>query len=179
VTQSPLSLLQGVFAPREGWSGQWDRWRLAASLVAAVLLVHVATLGVAWWRLHRDEVRVDAQLQTLALEALPDVQNPARLPSVRMAVEGRLRRSRAAASEGLLGTLGALGEAVVAAPGTQVQSLSYRDGASDLVVSAPDVSALDHLQEVARGRGYTALLQGASQKDQRYEGRLQLKGPGS
>lgn len=179
VTQAPLSLLQGPFAPREGWAGQWDRWRLAASLVAAVLVVHVATLGVSWWRLHRDEVQVDAQLHMLALEALPDVQNPARLPSVRLAVEGRLRRSRAAASEGLLGTLGAVGEAVVAAPGTQLQSLSYRDGASDLVVSAPDVSALDHLQEVARGHGYTAQLQGASQKDQRYEGRLQLKGPGS
>jgi general secretion pathway protein L len=178
VAQAPLSLLQGPFAPREGWQGQWPRWRLAASLVAALVVVHVAMLGVDGWRLHKQEVAIDQQLRALAVEALPDVQNPARLPSIRLAIEGRVRKSRAATTAGLLGTLGALGAAVGAAPGTQLQSLSYRDGATDLLVTAPDVGALDRLQEAARGRGYEAQLQGATQKDQRYEGRLQLKGPG-
>jgi general secretion pathway protein L len=179
VANPPLSLLQGAFTVRQGLAAEWPRWRLAASLVAALIVVHAATLGIDGWRLHQDEVRLDQQLRTLAAEALPDVQNPARLPSVRLAVESRVRKSRAAATEGLLGTLGNLGAAVTAAPGAQIVSLSYRDGTTDLTIAAPDVGTLDRLQEAARSHGYDAQLQGAAQKDKSYEGHMQLKGPGS
>jgi hypothetical protein len=90
-----------------------------------------------------------------------------------------VRRTRAATTEGLLGTLGVLATAVGAAPGTHVTSLSYRGGTTDLTLDAPDVAALDRVQQAAKGRGYDAQLQGASQREQRYEGRLQLKGPGT
>ncbi len=179
VAGQPLSLLQGEFAARQGLAAEWPRWRLAAALVAALLVAHLAALGVDWWRLRQDELRVDQQLKALAAEALPNVQNLARLASVRLTVEARVRRTRAALSEGLLGTLGTLGAAVASAPGTQLQSLSYREGTTDLVIDAPDVGALDRLQEAAKGRGYDAQLQGATQHEQRYQGHLQLKGPGS
>jgi general secretion pathway protein L len=175
----PLSLLQGEFLPRQGLAGQWPRWRLAALLAAVFLVLHVGTLGVDWWRLKRDEAKVDVELKAAAAEALPNVQNLARLPSLRAAVEGRVRSTRAAVNEGLLGTLGVLAASVGAAPGTQVQSLSYRSGTTDLTLDAPDVAALDRVQQAAKGRGFDAQLQGATQRDQRYEGHLQLKGPGT
>ncbi len=175
----PISLLQGEFQPREGLAGQWSRWRLAASLAAAFLALHVATLGVDWWRLKRDEARVDIELQAAATEALPNVQNLSRLPSLRAAVEGRVRSTRAAVNEGLLGTLGVLATSIGSAPGTRVQSLSYRGGTTDLTLDAPDVAALDRIQQAAKGRGFDAQLQGATQHEQRYEGHLQLKGPGT
>jgi general secretion pathway protein L len=175
----PFSLLQGEFLPRQGLAGQWSRWRLAASLAAAFLVLHVATLGVDWWRLTRDEAKVDQQIRSAATEALPNVQNLARLPNLRAAVESRVRGIRAAANEGLLGSLGVLAASIGAAPGTQVQSLSYRGGTTDLTLDAPDVAALDRVQQAAKGRGFDAQLQGATQHDQRYEGHLQLKGPGT
>lgn len=174
-----LSLLQGEFLPRQGLAGQWSRWRLAASLAAAFLLLHMATLGVDWWRLSRDEAKVDLELRAAAAEALPNVQNLARLPNLRLAVESRVRGTRAAITEGLLGTLGVLSASIGAAPGTQVQSLSYRSGTTELTLDAPDVAALDRVQQAAKGRGFDAQLQGATQRDQRYEGHLQLKGPGT
>jgi general secretion pathway protein L len=175
----PLSLLQGEFLPRQALAGQWERWRLAVSLAAVFLALHVATLGVDWWRVRRDETKVDAELQAAATEALPNVQNLARLPNLKSAVESRVHSTRAALSEGLLGTLGALAASVSAAPGTQVQSLSYRNGTTDLTLDAPDVAALDRVQQAAKGRGFDAQLQGATQHEQRYEGHLQLRGPGS
>lgn len=178
VNATPLSLLQGEFVARQGVAVDWQRWRLAAGLLAALLVTHLGATGVEWWRLRQDEARLDQQLKVLAAEALPDVQNLSRLPSVRLAIEGRVRKSRAAVSEGLLGTLNTLGTAVGAAPGTQVQSLSYRDGTSELTLDAPDVSALDRVQQAARSRGFDAQLQGATQHDARYQGHLQLKGPG-
>jgi len=180
VTAPPWTLLQGEYAVRgQGFASEWPRWRLAASLFAAFLVLHLVTLGVDYWRVHREELKVDQQLRAAATEALPNIQNISRLPSVRLAVESRLRATRAAVSEGLLGTLGALAAATAAAPGTLINSLSYREGTTDLTVDAPDVGALDRLREAAKGRGFEAELQGAAQHDTRYQGRLQLRGPRS
>ena len=178
VAAPPLSLLQGEFQPRHGFASEWPRWRLAASLFAGLLALHLATLGVDGWRLHRDEAGVDQRLRAAAAEALPNIAHPERLPSVRAAVEARLRAARAAVSAGLLGTLGVVGHALAAAPGTRVEALSYHDGVTDLTVNAPDVGTVDRMQQDIRSRGYGAELQGAAQHEQRTQGRLQLREPG-
>lgn len=178
VNTSPWNLLQGEFSVRQGWGGEWQRWRPGALLLGAFLLLHLGTIGLDYWRVHRDEAKVDQELKVAATEALPNIHNLSRLPSVRAAVESRLHATRAAVNEGLLGTLGALAAASGAAPGTRIDSLSYRDGTTDVTVDAPDVGALDKLREAARGRGFNAELQGATQKDTHYQGRLQIKGPG-
>jgi general secretion pathway protein L len=173
-----LDLLQGEFAQRQGFAAEWPRWRLAASLFGAFLVLHFATLSLEYWRVHRDEVKVDLELRAALSEALPNARDPSRLPSPRAAVESRLRKTRSAVSEGLLGTLGVLAAATTAAPGTRIDSLNFHQGTTDLTVDAPDVGALDRMQQSARARGYTAQLLGATQHDARYQGRLQLKGPG-
>ena len=175
---SPLNLLQGEFAVRQGFAGEWPRWRGAALLLGACVALHLLTLGLDYWRGHSEELKVDQELKILASEALPTIQNLSRLPSVRAAVESRLHATRAAVSEGLLGTLGVLAAASVEAPGTRIDSLSYRDGTTDLTVDAPDVGSLDRLRLAAKSRGFNAELQGATQREARYQGRLQLKGPG-
>jgi general secretion pathway protein L len=171
-------LLQGEFAVRQGFGAEWPRWRPAALMLGAFLALHLLTLGLDYWRVHRDELKVEADLKAAAAEALPDVKNLARLPNVRAAVESRLHASRAVVSEGLLGTLGVLAVARGAAPDTRIDSLSYRDGMTELTVDAPDVGALDRLREAARGRGFGAELVSATQRDARYQGHIQLKGPG-
>ena len=178
VTAPPFSLLQGEFARREGFASAWPRWRAAALLFAAFAALHFATLGIDWWRLHRDEAQLTQQLRTAAAQALPNVQNLDRLPSLRAAVDGRLHRVRASVSEGLLGALGVAAGALGTVPDTHLQSLSYRDGVTELTLDAPDVGAIDRVQQAMMQRGFSAEVQGAAQKERRYQGRLQLKGPG-
>lgn len=178
VTEPPFSMLQGDFATRQGFAGQWPRWRLAAGLAAALVVVHAGAVGVDWWRLRAQERAVDQQLRSLAADALPGVQNVARIPNLRVAVDNRLRASRSATGEGLVGTLDALAAAATQAPGTRVESLSYRDGTTDLTLDAPDMGALDRIQQVVSQQGFQATMQGSSQREQRFQGRLQLKGPG-
>jgi general secretion pathway protein L len=173
-----LNLLQGEFAQRQGFAGEWSRWRLAVALGALCLVLHVASLGVDLWRIRRDEAKLDQQLQAAAAEALPMNHNLARLPNLRAVVASRVQATRAAVSQGLVGALGVLAAATNAAPGTRVDSLGYRQGVTDVTLDAPDVTALDRVRETARGRGYSADLQGATQKDGRYQGRVQLKEPG-
>ena len=178
VNAAPLNLLQGEFAVRQGFAGEWPRWRGATLLLGACLALHFLTLGLDYWRAHRDELKVDQELKVVASEALPTIHNLDRLPSVRAAVESRLHATRAAVSEGLLGTLGVLAAASAEAPDTRINSLSYRDGTTDLTVDAPDVGALERLRQAAKKRGFNAELQGATQHETRYQGRLELKGPG-
>ncbi len=178
VNALPFNLLQGEFQVRQGFGDDLARWRQGAILLAAALALHLLTLGVEYVGVHRDETKIDQELKVRAAEALPSVQNVSRLPSVRAAIEGRVRQARAAVNEGLLGTLGALAAATTAAPGTRIDSLSYRDGTTELTVDAPDVSALDKLRETTKSRGFNAELQGATQHDTRYQGRIEIKGPG-
>lgn len=179
VTDPPFTLLQGDYAVRQGFAGEWPRWRLAASLLAAFLVLHLLTLAFDWWRLRQQESLVDQQLRAAAAEALPNLQNPDRVPSLRAAVDARLRGSRSAVSEGLLGTLGVLATATTQTPGTLVESLNYRDGVTDLQLDAPDVNAIDRMQQLVTTSGFSAEMRGAAQRGERYQGRLQLKGPGT
>lgn len=175
VTDPPFTLLQAEFTVRQGFSGQWHRWRLAASLLGVFVALHLATLGVDWWRLRAQERDVGQQLLAAASEALPGMQIE-RIPNLRVAVDNRLRSSRAATGEGLVGTLDAI---AAAGPGPLVDSLSYRDGVSDVLIDAPDMGSLDRIQQVVTQQGFQATVQGVNQREQRYQGRLQLRGPGT
>ncbi len=169
------NLLQGEFAVRQGFAAEWPRWRPAAAVLGAFVALHLAMLGVDYVRVRREETRVQAELYALA-GSLLNIQNPSRLPSVRAAVEGRVRAAHAVLSDGLLGTLGALAAAHDPTRDVKLESVSYRDGTTQLTVDAPDVSTLEQLREAVRSHGVGAELLGAAQKDTRYQGRLELKG---
>jgi hypothetical protein len=79
----------------------------------------------------------------------------------------------------LLAALGALAEARNGAPGTSVQTLSFRDGALDLKVAAPSADSLEQISQALRSRGWRADLTSGSAAEGGYEGRIQLRPGGS
>jgi type II secretion system protein L len=176
VTEPPFSLLQGEFTVRQGFAGQWHRWRLAAGLLAAFVVLHLLTLGVDWWRVGQQEREADQQLTAAAAEALPGAANVRQIPNLRTAVDNRLHGSRAATGAGLIGALDAL---AAAGPGVQIETLSYRDGVTELTLDAPDMAAFDRVQQVVTQQGFQATMQGVNQREQSYQGRMQLRGPAS
>lgn len=178
VRNPPLSLLQGDYAARGGLTNEWRRWQLAAALAAACLCVQLLSDGLHWTRLHSEEKKVDRELLVAAQEALPDAGNPSRLANVRAAVEGRLRASQEAGHSGLLGTLDGVARAVGQAPNTQIRSVSFRNGVTDLTVDAPDLGALDRFQQALNAGGWQAAMQGANQHDNRYQGHVTVRGGG-
>jgi hypothetical protein len=81
-------------------------------------------------------------------------------------------------SAGLLPALGALAEARSAAPGTAVQALSFRDGALDLKLAAPDADSLERISQSLRSRGWQADLISGNVTEGGYEGRIQIRAAG-
>ena len=174
---TPVSLLQGAFAPRYSLTGGVRPWRLPMALVALTVFLHLVVVTTQIWQLHREDARLATQLRAVAAEALPDITHIERLPNLRASVDSRLRAQRAAVNEGIVGMLSAMGGALQSAPTISVNSINYHDHTAEVTVDAPDVASLDALRAAARGRGFSAELLSATQKDSRFQGRLRLQEP--
>jgi hypothetical protein len=60
-----------------------------------------------------------------------------------------------------------------------VQALSFREGALDLKLAAPDANSLDRISQTLRGVGWQADLTSGVVVGEGYEGRIQIKPRGS
>lgn len=175
----PINLLQGRYAARTRLNLSFQPWRYAALLAAAFLLLHAGLKVFQYFDLQRTEARLDGEITQVFQQAMPGAPVP-NAGSARKQVEMRLNALRGGSpTGGVIATLGALGEALAQAPGTDVEALSYRDNTTDLRVLAPSVDALDKIQHVASERGYSAEIQSANPRDSKIEGRLKFKQSGA
>ncbi|MEQ1581958.1 MAG: type II secretion system protein GspL [Steroidobacteraceae bacterium] len=175
VKQSGTNLLQGPYAVAGSMSGSLAPWRYAAMLAGAFVVVHLGVKGVQFWKLGAEEARLDSQIAAVFSQAMPGT----RQVNARTQVEGRLAQLRGnGVAGGLMTSLGTLGQAIAQAPETSVEALSYRADVLDLRVLAPSVDALDRIQHAATERGMNAVIQSATPRDSKVEGRLQFKTTG-
>ena len=180
VRDQGINLLQGEYAPRTGVEKLWRPWRVAAMLLIALLAVTIGRDVAELIRLSHMETELDAAMDTAFRQAMPDVQ---RIVNHRRQMETRLaavRASRGVSSAPFLKSLEALGRAVVAAPGTTVESLSFRSGVMEVKLSAPSVDTLDAIQRSIQGSGrLDASILSANPRGDSVEGRIQLTESGA
>jgi type II secretion system protein L len=172
VSGSPINLLQGAYAPTSSRGTELKAWRVAAMLLASLIALHVVGKAAELQVLKRHEHKVDASIRDTFRSAMPGETNTA---DARQRMERRLAASRSTGG-GLLPALQALAQARDTAPGTNVQGLSYHDGALDMKLSAPDAASLDHLSQTLRGNGWQAELTTGGNTASGYEGHLQMHG---
>jgi general secretion pathway protein L len=170
-----INLLQGPYAPQNSLAVGWRAWRVAAILLAALVGLHVAGKATELVMLKRAEKTVDASIDQMFREAMPGEQNSV---DARRRMEQRLMQVRGGGGEGLLSALGAVVEARGASPGTKVEALSYRDGALDLKMAAPNADSLDQVSRTLRANGWQADLTSGTAVDSGYEGRIQMRPAG-
>jgi general secretion pathway protein L len=173
---TPINLLQGAYAPQTSQAGGWRAWRVAAILFAALIGLHVVGEAAQLAMLKRAERTIDTSIDQTFRAAMPGEQNTI---DARRRMEQRLMAVRGGSdSSGLLAALAALVQARNAAPGASVQALSFREGALDLKLVAPDAESLDRITQSLRANGWQADLTSGSAAGEGYEGRIQIK-PGS
>jgi general secretion pathway protein L len=176
-TAKPINLLQGRYAPQNTHSVGWRAWRVAAILLAAFVGLHIAGKSTELFMLKRAEKTVDASIDQAFRAAMPGEQSTV---NARRRMEQRLVTVRSGGgTAGLLPALGALVQARSAVPGTVVQALSFRDGALELKIAAPNADSLDRVSQALRGNGWNADLTAGNVAGQGYEGRIQIRPRGS
>ena len=98
----------------------------------------------------------------------------------RRRMQARLTAARGGGEfSGFLPALGALVVARNSAPGTVVQALSFREGAVDLKLAAPNAESLDRISRALRDSGWQADLTAGNVAGSGYEGRIQIRPKGS
>lgn len=175
-TAKPINLLQGRYAPQHKTAVGWQAWRVAAMLLAGLVVLHIAGKGAELYMLKRAERTVDASIAEVFRSVMPGNPNTA---DARRQMERQLIAVRGAGGSGLLAALGALVDARNTVPGTTVQSLSFRDGALELRMAAPDADSLDRVSQVLRTNGWDANLTAGNVAGQAYEGRIQIRPRGA
>jgi type II secretion system protein L len=172
-----INLLQASYAPQTSHPVGWRAWRVAAVLLACFVGLHVAGKATELMVLKKRERTIDTSIDEAFRAAMPGEHNTT---DARRRMEQRLVTVRGGGEfSGLLPALGALVVARSGAPGTVVQALSFREGAVDLKLAAPNAESLDHISRSLRSNGWQADLTAGNVVGSGYEGRIQIRPKGS
>jgi general secretion pathway protein L len=168
---APINLLQGRYTPRGTLDAGWARWRTAAALAAALLLLHAGSQLWALWQLKRAAGELDTQISVLAGPQFAGASG-----SIRPRLEARLRDSNAAGGRsGFLPALQSLAQALRGTPGAHVQSVSFRDGELQLRLRASDAQGIDRIDQSLRAAGWQAEMTEGKAVGDAFEGNIQLR----
>ena len=172
-----VNLLQGEFARTTDYGVRWRQWRTAALLAGAFLAAHVAAGALQIHQANHETAALDTQIAQLFSQVMPaeTMQDPRRQMESRLE---RIRRS-GAGPEYFLRTLQALSGAVTATPKTNIDTLSYREQALDMKVTAPSVAALSQLSQLVSKQGLTAEIQSSTPVGSGVEAHMQVRPEGA
>ncbi len=168
-----INLRQGAYvAPRQA-AGSWRAWRLAASLAAALLVLHLVAQGLEWRSLKAQERELDGALTQLLQGVAPGERYGADL---RRRMEKRLVAATAAGSQrdSLLGMLTAVAQAHQNAPNTRIEAMNFRKGSIEMRVSGPDAGSIDVINQALRTAGLKSDLTSGAPGKGNYVGRMQI-----
>jgi general secretion pathway protein L len=159
-TPDAVNLLQGEFSRTTDYSERWRRWRLAAGLAAALLVVHVAAQALQIRQAKHESAALDTEISQVFSSAMPGAA-PA---DPRREMQSRLERIRKSGGgpQTFLRTLQTLSGALAATPKSAITALSYRENALDMTVNAPSLAALSELTQFVGKEGLAAEIQSSN-----------------
>ena len=159
-TADAVNLLQGEFSRTTDYSERWRRWRLAAGLAAALLVVHVAAQALQIRQAKHESAALDGQISQVFSSAMPGDK----LSDPRRQMQSKLERIRKSGGgpQYFLRTLQTLSGALAVTPKTTISALSYRENALDMTVNAPSLAALSQLTQFVGKQGFAADIQSSN-----------------
>jgi len=170
-----LNLLGGDYhRRRRGQGRELHRWRWAALMAAAAVLLSLIHGGIELRALQARNAQAQQAMEALYLASVPGASRVVDAESQLAAALDRLRGQGAGA--GALPVLARIAPAL-GDPRYALDLIDYRDGALELVVRGPDVSALDALREtLSRQLGTSVELTSAVPGQGGVEARYRLRG---
>lgn len=159
-TADAVNLLQGEFSQTTNYGERWHRWRLAAALAAALLVVHVAAQALQIRQAKHESASLDSEISQVFSSAMPGDK----LADPRRQMQSKLERIRksGAGPQYFLRTLQTLSSALAVTPKTTISALSYRENALDMTLNAPSLAALSQLTQFVGKEGFAAEIQSSN-----------------
>jgi general secretion pathway protein L len=175
LTQSrAINLLQGSFRPKSAATNQWMRWRLVATLAGALLLFH--SIAEAWHlrQLKKSEASLDQAIGQVYATVFPGQPAGA---DARRRMEQRLTGMAGNANQPgeLMHVLAAVAAAGQNVPVVKLESLTFRTGAAQMKLGAPDATTLAQFGQALQAGGYTAQVTSGTTRGAGYEGQIEAR----
>jgi general secretion pathway protein L len=174
-----IGLRTGPYGRRRGWSVQWQRWRVAAVLLAAWVVADTGSALIKQWQLQKELTSLNAAMAATYRKAFPE-GGQLNLYSPRQQMESRLAalRRSAGGDSGFLSLLQTAGPLLTADPNLQIVSLAYRNNGLDLEVSASSLQGIDQLkQRLTAAQGIGVEVVSARTEGNRAQGKLRIEAP--
>jgi general secretion pathway protein L len=175
---APINLLQGDYQQRRGGTAQWQRWRLAATLAAALLGLHLGVQGFRLWSLDRSERELDTRIGQL-VAPVQDALAHAGAGSTRARLERLLAGAAGNDAAGLLPAMQVLAQAMNGMVGARIEALNFHDGSLQLKLRAGDAQAMERIMQSLRSAGWPSELVSSRAAGDAYEGEIQVHGRNS
>jgi type II secretory pathway component PulL len=168
-----VNLLQGDFAPKTEFPLRWQQWRVAAMLLAAVLLLSLVVKGAEFFQLNRANTALNAAASQVLAQTFPAAANA---PDPWSELRTRLGANEPTAPKSnamFADVLQVLSKAFAQTSGIQMQSMSFRSGELRLQLTAPDVASLDQLRQlISESPRFSAEIQSANPADNVVKGSM-------
>ena len=177
-TGAGINLLQGQYAPKKEYSGLFRPWKYAAMLAVTLGLIGVSGKALDWYLLTQQESELQQTFNSeyrQMLPGAPETDDPVAV------IESLKRRIGNVETPPLfLQSMEQLARALQQNQTASIQAISFRAGAIDLRVTAPDVATLDNVQRVISESGqFQAAIQSTDQDGDQWNSRIRIQEAGS
>jgi len=171
----PVNLLQGDFSRREQLGKMWRPWRFAASVGAIWFVLSLSLAAVENAKLSAENDALKEQAVSIYKGLFPDAR---KVPNPRQQLEQKLKELQGGSADdkAFMELLATSGPSFTGASGVQLRSLRYKNGIMDVELEAPSLQSLDKLkQTLVETAKMDVEIQSAAAKDNKVQGRLQIK----
>jgi general secretion pathway protein L len=142
-----LNLLQGQYKPKRKTTGQWHRWRLAASLAAVWLVLYLGTALFELNRLERNNNALSAEIDRIYKKAFPASK---RIINARVQMEQKLNELKgggSTASSQFLPLLTDSATIISNQQDIQIKSIDFRNNLMNIGLTANKLQSVETLNK--------------------------------
>jgi general secretion pathway protein L len=179
-TVRSLNLLQGKYKPRRKTTGQWYRWRLAASLAATWLLLYLGTAVFEINRLDNRNSELSVEIDRIFKKAFP---NSTRIVNARVQMEQKLTELRGGGNTGgsqFLALLTDSAKTLSNQQGIQIQSIDFRNNRMDVGLTATNLQSVETLNKQLNASSMIkAEITSATSEKNRVNGNIRMERSGA
>ncbi len=144
----PLNLLQGKFKAKRKTSGYWQHWRIAATLAAAWLILHLGLTAFQLSQLKQQNAIAKAKIEKIYRKAFPQSK---KIVNPRVQMEQKLKALKGntgSSDNGLLFLLAeSFGSLAYDKQNITMQSLTYRNNRMDIGLDSKNLQAIENLNK--------------------------------
>lgn len=171
-----LNLLQDEYKPKQKANVNWQRWRLAASLSAIWLCIHLGMTSAQYHEFQDSNKKLQVEIDNIYKKSFPQSK---RVVNARVQMEQKLDElkglGKAGSNTSLMALLSDSSTALSSEKSVTIQSINYRNNTIDIEVTGANLQNIEQLNKKLNNTSLQAeIISSSSEKDQ-VKGNIRIK----